>query len=74
MPALSFLGSTAGRWTRAFVGTTLVVVGAGLGGGWWALAALGIVFVLVGALDVCLLAPLAGRPVRGAAFRAVGSR
>jgi len=71
---LLFLGSPAGRWTRAVAGVVLIVLGALLGGGWWALAALGVVFVLVGALDVCLLAPLAHRPLRGAAFRAVAGR
>lgn len=74
MPVLSFLSSTAGRWTRAVVGVVLIVLGVALGGWAWVLAAVGVVFVLVGALDVCLLPPLAGKPLRGAAFRAAASR
>jgi hypothetical protein len=70
MTLLTFFGTTAGRWTRAVVGAVLIVVGAVLGGWWLLLAALGLVFVLVGALDVCLLAPLFGRPLRGKDFRA----
>jgi len=31
------------------------------------------VFVLVGALDVCLLAPLFGKPLRGKDFRSAQS-
>jgi hypothetical protein len=74
VPVLTFLSSTAGRWTRAVVGAILVASGVALGGWAWALSVVGLVFVLVGALDVCLLAPLAGRPLRGAAFRAAVTR
>lgn len=69
MPLLAFLSTPAGRWTRAIAGIVLFVAGALLGGGWFVLAALGVVFVLVGALDVCLLAPLFGKPLRGKDFR-----
>ena len=74
MPVLSFLGSTAGRWSRAVVGVALVALGASSGGWWWVLGVVGVVFLLVGALDVCLLAPLVGRALRGAAFRASAAR
>lgn len=74
MPALSFLSSTAGRWTRSLLGVILVAAGIALGGWGWALAVVGVVFVLVGVLDVCLLAPLAGKPLRGPAFRAAAHR
>jgi hypothetical protein len=74
MPVLVFLSSTAGRWTRAVLGVILIALGAALGGWAWALAAVGVVFVLVGALDVCLLAPPAGMPFRGDAFRARAAR
>lgn len=70
MPVLSFFSSAAGRWVRAVVGVVLVAAGATMGGWWWLLAVVGVVFVLVGVLDVCLLAPLARRPLRGTAFRA----
>lgn len=70
MTLLAFLSTPAGRWTRAIAGIVLIVVGAMLGGWWFVLTALGVVFVLVGALDVCLLAPLFGKPLRGKDFRA----
>lgn len=70
MTVLAFLISTTGRWIRAAVGLLLITVAAALGGGWWALAAVGAPLVLVGLRDVCLLAPFAGRPVRGKEFRA----
>lgn len=60
-----FMASGAGRALRIGVGAVLVVEGGVLGGGWWALSALGAVFVVVGAANVCLLAPLAGLPVKG---------
>ncbi|HZK58472.1 MAG TPA: YgaP-like transmembrane domain [Cryobacterium sp.] len=66
---VKFLASTAGRWTRAIVGVVLVVLGIALGAWWWLLAALGAVFIAVGAFDVCLLAPLAGKPLQGQKLR-----
>ena len=53
MTILAFLSSTPGRWTRAIVGAVLIALGAILDGWWWLLAAPGLLFVLVGALDVC---------------------
>lgn len=70
MILLTFLASTSGRWARGIVGAALVVLGAVLGGWWWVLAAVGAVFLLVGLLDVCLIAPLFGKPFQGKAFRA----
>lgn len=70
MSVLNFLSSTAGRWVRGLVGVALIALAVVLGGWWLLLAALGVVFVLVGLFDVCLIAPLAGRPFRGTAFRA----
>lgn len=70
LPVITFFSTPAGRWARALVGAVLIALAVVLGGLWWLLAVVGLVFVLVGALDVCLLAPLAGRPLRGAAFRA----
>lgn len=74
MSILDFLASPAGRWTRMIAGAALIVLGAVNGGWLWLLAALGAVFVLVGALDVCLLAPIVGRPMKGEAFRAAKGR
>lgn len=74
MPVLQFLGSTNGRWVRIIAGIVLVVVGILLGGWWWLLVAVGAVVLAAGAFDFCLLAPLAGRPVGGKAFRASCAR
>lgn len=72
MSILRFLSSPTGRWTRVIAGAFLITLGA-LSGGWaLLLAAVGAVFMLVGALDVCLLAPLFGKPLSGKAFRATG--
>jgi hypothetical protein len=60
-----FMATSGGRWLRVVAGAALTAIGAALGGGWWALAVVGALFVLVGALDVCLIAPLVGLPVRG---------
>lgn len=70
MPILTFLSSTAGRWARGVVGVALIALAVFLGGWWLLLAAVGAVFVLVGLFDVCLIAPLAGKPFHGTAFRA----
>jgi hypothetical protein len=52
------------------LGAALILLGT-LTGGWaLVLAGIGAVFVLAGALDVCLLGPLVGRPMNGKAFRA----
>jgi len=70
MGFVGFMSSMAGRVTRAIAGVALVVVGAVLGGGWLVLALVGLVFVAVGAFDVCLLAPLFKQPFSGKAVRA----
>lgn len=71
MALLDFLGSTTGRWVRGVAGVVLLVLALLVGGpGGWVLGALGVVFVAVGVLDVCLVAPLFGRPLRGRDFRA----
>lgn len=67
---LQFLGSTAGRWTRAIAGLVLIALAIALGGWWWLLAIVGAVFIAAGAFDFCLLAPLFGKPLLGRKFRA----
>ena len=66
---IRFLASAAGRWTRMSAGVALIVVGAFLAGPWWVLAAVGLVPLLAGALDVCLFAPLFSLPFGGAKIR-----
>ena len=65
-----FMASTAGRAVRVVAGVALIVVGGLLGGGWWALAVVGLVPLAAGALDICLFNVLVGQPLRGAAVRA----
>ena len=69
MAIIQFLASTPGRWTRVIVGLILVAFAIGLGGWWWLLGVLGAVFIAAGAFDFCLLAPLAGKPLKGSELR-----
>jgi hypothetical protein len=65
-----FMASTAGRAVRVVAGVVLIMVGGLLGGGWWALAVVGLVPLATGALDVCLFNVLSGQPLSGNAVRA----
>jgi len=65
-----YMASTAGRAVRIIAGLVLIAVGGLLGGGWWALAVVGLVPLAAGALDVCLFNVLFGQPLRGKAVRA----
>jgi uncharacterized membrane protein len=53
-----FMASAVGRGLRAAVGVVLIIVSAVVGGGWWALAGIGLVLILVGVFDVRLLGPM----------------
>jgi len=66
-----FMASIAGRAARVLVGFVLVGLGLGLvgGAGGWVMLAVGIVLVLVGAFDVCIFAPLFGKPFVGSRLR-----
>lgn len=64
-----FMATTLGRVTRVVAGLILVVIGLALGGAWWILAVIGLVPLLAGAFDVCLLAPMFGAPLRGSELR-----
>ncbi|MGA9161449.1 MAG: YgaP-like transmembrane domain, partial [Actinomycetota bacterium] len=65
-----FMASTAGRITRGLVGIALIVVGFVLGGvGGWILAGIGLVLLLAGLFDFCVITGLfdniwSGREVR----------
>ncbi len=67
-----FMASIAGRAARVLAGLILVGLGLGLVGGvgGWVMFAVGVVLVLVGALDVCIFAPLFGKPLSGERLRA----
>jgi hypothetical protein len=64
-----FMASSLGRGVRIAAGLVFLAWGLFLGGGILPIL-LGVVFVAVGALDVCLLAPLFGAPLKGADVRA----
>jgi hypothetical protein len=69
MSVVDFLGSQGGRVARIILGLALFGTGMGLGGGWWVMAAIGLLPVVTAVLDVCLFAPMVGRPFTGRAFR-----
>lgn len=71
MPFMTFMAGPAGRLLRVAAGAALVAAGAALGGGWWALAVLGLVPLLAGTFDVCVLAPLFRLPLAGPRLRAM---
>lgn len=68
---INFLASTPGRVVRAAVGVVLLGLSFVVSGARsWMLRVFGAVFVAVGVFDVCLLAPLFGKPLRGKDLRA----
>ncbi len=70
MKFFAFMASRVGRIVRGLLGLALVGFGIGLGGGWWALAIVGLVPLTAAAFDVCLFAPLAHLPAGGQSLRA----
>ena len=73
MSILTFLSSPAGRLLRIIAGAALIIGGAVAGGGYLALAVIGLVPLAAGILDFCVLAPLAKMPFTGKAFRNANS-
>jgi hypothetical protein len=67
---LRFIGSTPGRVARVVAGLGLIEGGVVAGGWWLALAAVGLVPLMAGLFDVCVLGPLFRLPFGGRAFRA----
>ncbi|MHB1511183.1 MAG: YgaP-like transmembrane domain [Acidimicrobiales bacterium] len=70
MALIRFLESKTGRYTRSVAGLALIGLGAGLGGVWWVLAAVGIVPLAAGLFNFCLVAPLFHVSLRHAPHRA----
>lgn len=70
---IKFLASQNGRITRIVVGIVLLVLGLFVLTSSTVLevilVVLGLVMILAGALDYCLIAPLFGKPIKGAALR-----
>ncbi|GCD97843.1 YgaP-like transmembrane domain [Embleya hyalina] len=56
---LTFMSGPTGRALRIAAGTAMIATGVTLGGGWWALAALGLLPLLTGALGICPVTMLA---------------
>lgn len=67
---VGFMASRTGRWARMLTGASLVVGGLSTGSVRGKVTALvGLAPLLAGALDVCLLGPFFGLPVKGEAIR-----
>jgi len=64
-----FMASSVGRGIRVVAGLASIVIGIALGGGWLALAVVGLVPLLAGAFDVCLFNPLFHQPFSGRVVR-----
>lgn len=66
MSFVEFMRSTAGRALRIVVGIALIVLAVAIGGAGGIVAGvIGAVFVLVGVINVCLLAPLFSVDLQG---------
>ena len=61
-----WMSTSVGRTARVVAGLALIVVGLVAGGGWIALSIVGAVPAVAGLANVCLFAPLAGQPFKGA--------
>jgi hypothetical protein len=66
MAFVTMMQSNAGRIARAVVGLAMIAIGLALGGGWLAVAVVGLVPLAAGVFDFCLAAPLVHRPLRTA--------
>lgn len=74
MAFLKFVGSQAGRGARVVAGLALIATGIALGGGWLALAVVGLLPLAAGIFDVCILGPLFRLPFVGRRFREATAR
>jgi hypothetical protein len=69
MAFIGFMASPAGRIARVVAGIALIAIGLVAGGGWLALAVVGLVPLAAGLFDVCLFAPLFRLPFVGSRIR-----
>ncbi|MBX3313274.1 MAG: hypothetical protein KF906_03050 [Actinobacteria bacterium] len=65
MKFAQFMATPAGRGIRVVAGLVLIALGINMGGAGLILAALGVVALVAGAANVCLISPLIGAPFRG---------
>jgi hypothetical protein len=72
-PVGKFLASGAGRLTRIVAGLALILLGIVViqGAAGWAVAAVGLIPLLAGIFDVCVISALAGGPFHGADIRSL---
>lgn len=68
MKLVNLMSTVYGRGIRILLGAALIVLGLFLVGGAWgtAIAVVGIVPILAGVFNVCLVAPALGQPFSGA--------
>jgi hypothetical protein len=69
MTLARLMSRPAGRLARILAGAVLIAVGVSLGGAWLILAAVGLVPIAAGVLNICLIAPLIGAPFAGSRTR-----
>ena len=70
MKFVQFMASPQGRLIRGLLGLLLIAVGVRMSGMvGWAIVAIGLIPLLAGAGDICLLAPLFGLPIGGKQIR-----
>lgn len=64
MNIIDWLGSSTGRVARVVAGIVLIIIGFVGGGGWITLSIIGVIPLVAGMANVCLLAPLFGRSLK----------
>lgn len=69
MAFLKFIGSQPGRIVRIAAGLVFIAIGIQAGGGWLALAVVGLLPLAAGVFDLCVLGPLLHLPFQGPKFR-----
>ena len=65
MPIARFMASPVGRIARILIGLALIITGIVAGGPMLVLVAVGLVFVAVGVVNVCLIGPIIRAPFKG---------
>ena len=70
MGLAKFMSSPAGRIARVVVGLVLIALGLSIGGPvGWVVAVIGVVPIVAGAANLCLIGPVVGAPLKGADIR-----
>ncbi len=69
MVILRFLGSQPGRIVRIAAGVALIISGFVMGGAWRVLMVVGLLPLIAGVFDLCVLGPLFRLPLVGPRFR-----